>query len=71
MSGIEQARQANLAKHWAERQERYAQRGPKGIAEAWWDRVKAVGTQRERAGDSEVWADLARALENFCARYEK
>lgn len=57
-------RQARRAAHWAARQARQVeQRGEKGRAEAWWDRVRALcGT------DPELWNDLTRTLENWAAR---
>jgi hypothetical protein len=63
-------RRMNQARHWAARQEAQAARGPKGVAASWWDRARAIATQQARAGDGDAaWADLARALENWCQRY--
>ncbi|MFJ9412509.1 hypothetical protein [Streptomyces sp. NPDC101393] len=69
MSAIEEAREANRQRHWAERQQRQQERGPQGIAEAWWDQVKQVCKAESRNGNPEAWEDLSRTLENFLLRY--
>lgn len=67
----EERRAENRRRHWAARQEREAQRGPKGVATAWWDRARMVAAEQERQGNPEAWTDLARFLENYAARYSK
>ncbi|MFI9214304.1 hypothetical protein ACIGW7_40015 [Streptomyces sp. NPDC053253] len=72
MSTIEEARAEKVRQHWAARQERQlAERGPRGLAEAWWDRVRAQCRAAEEKGDPELWNVLARTLENFCAGHSK
>ncbi|MFJ3914400.1 hypothetical protein [Streptomyces vinaceus] len=66
MPTIDEARAAKVREHWAARQERQlAERGPRGLAEAWWDRVRAQCRAAEAKGDPELWNVLARTLENF------
>ncbi|MEU6946612.1 hypothetical protein ABZ957_15490 [Streptomyces sp. NPDC046316] len=66
MSTIAELRAERVRQHWAERQaQQLATRGPKGLAEAWWDRVRAQCREAEAKGDPELWNVLARTLENF------
>jgi len=46
------------------RQARQVQeRGPAGLADAWWDRARAICK-----ANPELWNDLARTLENWTSR---
>jgi hypothetical protein len=72
----EERRAANRFRHHQERQERLAARGPKGVAASWWDHARALAARHEKhvrevgGGDPDAaWSDLARALENWCARH--
>lgn len=72
----EERRAALRLQHHAERQQREAARGPKGVAATWWDHARALAARHEKEarrsgeGDPDAgWHDLARALENWCARY--
>jgi hypothetical protein len=65
----EERRAYNQRQHVAKRQERLAQRGPQGTAEAWWDHVRKVARERAEKGDETVWTDLALTLKNFADRY--
>ncbi|WP_455355969.1 hypothetical protein [Streptomyces sp. SYSU K217416] len=64
MPTISQARKARQAAHWAERQRLQVEaRGDAGLADAWWDRARAICK-----ADPELWNDLARTLENWAGR---
>ena len=78
MTEAQARRMANRRRHWQERHERQAARGPRGIAASWWDRARMIAAAQEEmaraAGESDpeaAWNELARWLENFCARYEQ
>jgi hypothetical protein len=59
-----EVRKARRSAHWAERQARQVQaRGPAGLADAWWDRARAICK-----ANPELWNDLARTLENWTSR---
>ncbi|RPK69986.1 hypothetical protein EES45_36310 [Streptomyces sp. ADI97-07] len=61
-----EARAARQAAHWEARQRRQvAARGDAGLADAWWDRARAVCK-----ANPELWNDLARTLENWTGRNE-
>jgi hypothetical protein len=61
---IDQVREARRAAHWAPRQHRQvAARGDAGLADAWWDRARAICK-----ANPELWNDLALTLENWAAR---
>ncbi|MTE22613.1 hypothetical protein F0L17_26660 [Streptomyces sp. TRM43335] len=62
-------REENRRRHLAARLAAQGQRGPRGVAAAWWDQARAVAAAQERAGRPEAWDDLARFLENYCQRY--
>ncbi|MFI9311186.1 hypothetical protein [Streptomyces triculaminicus] len=63
---ISEVRQARRAAHWAERQRRQVEaRGPSGLADAWWDRARAICK-----ADPELWNDLVRTLENWTGRHD-
>ncbi|MEU1312587.1 hypothetical protein ABZ419_27360 [Streptomyces cinnamoneus] len=63
---ISEVRQARRSAHWAERQRRQVEeRGPSGLADAWWDRARAICK-----ADPELWNDLARTLENWTGRHD-
>ncbi|MFI6503705.1 hypothetical protein [Nonomuraea typhae] len=59
----------NRRQHAQQRQQDQAGRGPRGLAELWWDQARAVAHDRAAAGDERVWSDLALTLNNFCDRY--
>ncbi|MFE4058798.1 hypothetical protein ACFXP3_21330 [Streptomyces sp. NPDC059096] len=75
MSTIGEAREANQRDHWAARQRRQLEeRGSKGVAEAWWDRVRAACKQYDQQRgpeDPDPWEALARTLENFIEHHAK
>lgn len=71
MTQTQSKKQANKEQHWRQRYAEHAARGAKGIAAAWWDRARSVAKDQERMGNEEAWTDLARFLENFCARYSE
>lgn len=68
MNAADRRRQRQL-QHWQERHQLQAARGPKGIASSWYDRARMLASEQERQGNPEAWNDLARFLENYCARY--
>ncbi|MGW3200090.1 hypothetical protein ACWDBD_37100 [Streptomyces sp. NPDC001118] len=67
---------ANRLAHFEKRQAERAARGPRGLAESWIERARAVAVRREEATraageDPEaVWNDLARTIANWVSRYE-
>jgi hypothetical protein len=63
-------RAANQLAHFQKRQEERAARGPRGLAESWMERARAVAAKREKDGDSEAWNDLARTISTWVSRYE-
>ncbi|PJE97151.1 hypothetical protein CUT44_14320 [Streptomyces carminius] len=63
-------RAANRLAHFEERQKERAKRGPRGLAESWIERARAVAADRERNGDLEAWNDLSRAVAAWVGRYE-
>ncbi|MEU3094805.1 hypothetical protein ABZ690_08285 [Streptomyces sp. NPDC006967] len=63
---ISEVRRDRRAAHWAARQARQVQaRGDAGLADAWWDRARALCK-----ANPELWNDLARTLENWTGRYD-
>ncbi|MFJ5820125.1 hypothetical protein ACIQGT_40500 [Streptomyces sp. NPDC093108] len=62
---------ANRRAHFEKRQAERAERGPRGLAESWMERARAVAATREKGGDEEVWNDLSRAMANWVSRYEQ
>ncbi|MCS0606039.1 hypothetical protein NX794_33245 [Streptomyces sp. LP11] len=63
-------RAANQLDHFEKRQTERAQRGPRGLAESWMERARAVAAEREKNGDAEAWNDLARTISTWVSRYE-
>jgi hypothetical protein len=61
---------ANRLAHFEKRQKERAARGPRGLAESWIERARAIASAREEAGDPEAWNDLARTVSNWVSRYE-
>jgi hypothetical protein len=61
---------ANRLAHFEKRQAERAARGPRGLAESWMERARAVAANREKAGDAEAWNDLARTISTWVSRYE-
>ncbi|MFI8944782.1 hypothetical protein [Streptomyces syringium] len=61
----------NRLEHFKKRQEERAARGPRGLAESWIERARAIAVGREEAGDPEVWNDLARTMSIWVSRYEE
>ncbi|TSB32376.1 hypothetical protein [Streptomyces benahoarensis] len=62
---------ANRRAHFEKRQAERAGRGPRGLAESWMERARAVAATREKSGDEEVWNDLARTISVWVSRYEQ
>ncbi|MFK0231405.1 hypothetical protein ACIQUL_37195 [Streptomyces sp. NPDC090303] len=62
---------ANRRAHFEQRQAERAARGPRGLAESWMERARAVAATREKAGDEDVWNDLSRSIANWVSRYEQ
>ncbi|GAA3312132.1 hypothetical protein [Streptomyces cinereospinus] len=61
-----EVRRERRAAHWAARQARQVQeRGDAGLADAWWDRARAICK-----ANPELWNDLARTLENWTGRHD-
>ncbi|MGW3253547.1 hypothetical protein ACWDCX_23675 [Streptomyces fungicidicus] len=61
-----EVRRARRSAHWEARQARQvAERGPAGLADAWWDRARALCK-----ANPELWNDLARTLENWTSRHD-
>ena len=54
-----QARQADLA----------ARLGPWGVITAWVEEARRVAKEQQDQGNEAAVVELARTLENFCARY--
>ncbi|MFF3127783.1 hypothetical protein ACFVRD_37065 [Streptomyces sp. NPDC057908] len=64
---ISETRRARRAAHWAARQRlQVEERGDAGLADAWWDRARAICK-----ANPELWNDLARTLENWTARNDR
>lgn len=64
---ISQVREARQALHWEARQRRQVEaRGDAGLADAWWDRARAICK-----ANPELWNDLALTLENWTARNDR
>ncbi|MGW1037871.1 hypothetical protein ACWD4Z_37505 [Streptomyces antibioticus] len=64
-------RAANKLDHFEKRQTERADRGPRGLAESWVERARALAAEREKDGDTEVWNDLSRTISTWCTRYEQ
>ncbi|MFD8822108.1 hypothetical protein ACFV1C_07090 [Streptomyces sp. NPDC059605] len=62
---------ANRRAHFEKRQTERAGRGPRGLAESWMERARAVAATREKGGDEEVWNDLSRTISVWVSRYEQ
>ncbi|MFD4764267.1 hypothetical protein ACFWOJ_37265 [Streptomyces sp. NPDC058439] len=68
---------ANRLAHFEKRQAERAARGPRGLAESWMERARALAATQEKAAreagkDPEaVWNDLSRTIANWVARYEQ
>ncbi|MFE7365920.1 hypothetical protein [[Kitasatospora] papulosa] len=62
---------ANRLAHFQKRQAERAARGPRGLAESWMERARAIAATREKSGDEEAWNDLSRTIANWVARYEQ
>lgn len=68
---------ANRLAHFEKRQAERAARGPRGLAESWIERARAIAAAREAAAreageDPEVvWNDLARTVSTWVGRYEE
>ncbi|MFH8520250.1 hypothetical protein ACH4CE_35305 [Streptomyces gelaticus] len=68
---------ANRLAHFEKRQAERAARGPRGLAESWMERARAVAAKREAAAraageDPEtVWNDLALTVSTWVTRYEE
>lgn len=62
---------ANRLAHFEKRQAERAARGPRGLAESWMERARAVAATREKGGDEDVWNDLSRSIAKWVARYEQ
>ncbi|MFF4417460.1 hypothetical protein ACFYY8_33465 [Streptosporangium sp. NPDC001559] len=58
------------ARHWAARREQHLTLGPKGVALAWGDQVRALAAAQARRGDHTRWTALAATLEVFCSRFK-
>ena len=61
---------ANRRAHFEQRQAERAARGPRGLAESWMERARAIAATREKNGDEDVWNDLARTVSTWVSRYE-
>ncbi|MEV8347144.1 hypothetical protein [Streptomyces niveus] len=61
---------ANRLAHFQKRQAERADRGPRGLAESWMERARAIAATREKDGDEEVWNDLSRSIAAWVARYD-
>ncbi|MEF9908634.1 hypothetical protein RJT17_00130 (plasmid) [Streptomyces sp. P5-A9] len=59
----------NRRRHAITRQEQQQDRGPRGVAELWWDQARKLAGDRAKQGDETAWADLAVTLKNYCDRY--
>ncbi|MER7126717.1 hypothetical protein [Micrococcus luteus] len=59
----------NQRLHAEQRREQVADRGPRGIAELWWDEARRIARERAEQGDERAWSDLALTLTNYCQRY--
>ncbi|MEU9535879.1 hypothetical protein AB0D00_26670 [Streptomyces sp. NPDC048213] len=63
-------RALNQRAHFEQRQAERAARGPRGLAESWIERARAIAATREKDGDEDVWNDLARTVSTWVSRYE-
>ncbi|MFD8026948.1 hypothetical protein ACFV6G_41905 [Streptomyces lavendulae] len=61
----------NQRAHAEARRELVAERGPKGVAELWWDEARRIARERAAQGDETAWSDLALTLSNYCGRYSQ
>ncbi|MEW2312408.1 hypothetical protein AB0918_27880 [Streptomyces sp. NPDC006864] len=64
-------RAENQRAHFEQRQAERAARGPRGLAESWMERARAIAATRETNGDEDVWNDLARTMATWVSRYEQ
>ncbi|WP_432034474.1 hypothetical protein [Streptomyces antibioticus] len=67
----EQRRAYNRQQHALARQQAQAARGPRGLAELWWDEARRIAREGAENGDETAWNDLSVTLKNFCDRYGK
>jgi hypothetical protein len=69
-------RAANRLAHFEKRQKERAARGPRGLAESWIERARAIAADHEAAAraagqdPAAVWNDLARTVSTWVSRYE-
>ncbi|QUI36326.1 hypothetical protein H9W91_35795 (plasmid) [Streptomyces alfalfae] len=66
-----QRRALNQRAHFEQRQAERAARGPRGLAESWMERARAIAATREKGGDEDVWNDLSRTIATWVSRYEQ
>nr|WP_258310235.1 hypothetical protein [Streptomyces sp. FT05W] len=59
----------NQRQHAVTRQQAQQDRGPRGVAELWWDQARKLAGDRVDQGDEAAWNDLAVTLKNYCDRY--
>ncbi|MGW2181247.1 hypothetical protein ACWCXX_24740 [Streptomyces sp. NPDC001732] len=70
-------RALNQRAHFEKQQTARAARGPRGLAESWMERARAVAAAREAADraagrdPATVWDDLSRTLANWVDRYSQ
>ncbi|MEW2553678.1 hypothetical protein AB0957_18325 [Streptomyces zhihengii] len=64
-------RALNQRRHAEQRQQAQQDRGPRGVAELWWDQARAIARARAEGGDETAWNDLATTLANYCDRYSR
>ncbi|PBC72394.1 hypothetical protein BX261_7268 [Streptomyces sp. 2321.6] len=68
---------ANRMAHFEKREAERRSRGPRGLAESWMERARAIAAAHEtaaRAAGGEdpaaAWNDLARTISTWVSRYE-
>lgn len=68
---------ANRLAFFEQRQAERAGRGPRGLAESWWERARVVAVEREAAAraagedPAAAWNDLAQTIAVWVSRYEQ
>ncbi|MEW1926370.1 hypothetical protein [Streptomyces sp. NPDC088360] len=73
----EERQAANRLAHFQQREAERAARGPRGLAESWIERARAIAATRERAAraagkdPAAAWNDLARTVSTWVSRYEE
>ncbi|WP_340564503.1 hypothetical protein [Streptomyces sp. GSL17-111] len=65
----EQRRAYNRQRHALTRQQAQAARGPRGLAELWWDEARRIAREHAANGDETAWNDLSTTLKHFSDRY--